>query len=166
MRPAKYVTNDLRKDIVKVAEHQAEYQTLPSVFLANGNVCVSRWECEEGFEKEMIQQKKQIFLYEKKFNESRTPFLLSPTFHSDKFLMSIEPFDGTVVRRTANRSLFGGLPQVSYDNPSHRCYLWEVSSSELQQIENNDWSFWVYQFNFRKPITPYLLSVYEDQPII
>jgi hypothetical protein len=44
--------------------------------------------------------------------------------------------------------------------------LWEVSSSELQQIENNDWSFWVYQFNFRKPITPYLLSVYEDQPII
>lgn len=56
-----------------IAEHQDEYQNLPSIIVSNCIIC--RWELEE-FEKPILLKEGKIWFYQKTFRQEPQPHLI------------------------------------------------------------------------------------------
>lgn len=153
--------NEPKTELTMVAQNQPQYQTLPSIFMKDGNVCVSRWAFEDE-EREIIKEHKLLFFYQisnKKADELTGAFL-SVDFIEESELKS--------EMRYSNRVFFlgdhGGY-NISFATKMPQEYVWrfkwELSEAQVEKaLESN--SVYIYQFNLRKPITPMSLSPYFD----
>lgn len=166
MKPLLNVMNDNTfRQPVMVAENQPEYRTLPSLYKQDNKINVTRWGCDDEFEREVLEKEKCIYLYVLKIHGEHAPFLLSTSPNTDELVTDIHNFSGVKIRRTTTHSLFYSIPQINHNNERHNCYLWELNNHELRFIKDNEYSFWVYQFSMGNLITPFLVSLFENQPI-
>jgi len=68
------IPNEDHKEVI-VAEHQDEYQNLPSIYLDNGNAILTRWELTEE-ERKLIFETGNIWLHMMTFGKPVTPVMM------------------------------------------------------------------------------------------
>ena len=147
---------------VMVAKDQEEYQTLPSLFLNDKNICLSRWVFDDA-ERLILEEYKGLYLYVPLFvaGVQPTAFCLSPEPHE----INTELVHNVFAYRQDKYDII--YPEQALQAGIWR-YYWTLTSQEVERILDAN-SIYVYQFNGtnrEKLITPYTMSVYSDQTIL
>lgn len=167
MMPIRPVDPDTpQQEITMVAKHQPEFQTLPSIFIKDKCVCISRWaleEFKEYSERELLKESKTIYLYQ---SSNRKPNELCGHFLSSEFV-SEKNFNDEM--KYSNRVFYLGADngyRIIFPKPSEyqkNTYLfkWELSDSDVEKILDSN-SVFIYQFNLRQKITPLYVSLFEN----
>ncbi len=157
---------DVSREIIMVAKHQSEYQTLPSIFMKDGNVCVSRWALEElpeYNERELLKEYKTLWLYQ---TSLRDPDQLCGHFLSSEFISEESLSDEM---RYSNRVFYNSSDETGYRiifptasdmQPNVWLFKWELSDSDVEKILESN-SVFIYQFNLRNKITPIYVSLFH-----
>lgn len=160
---------EVNQEITMVAKNQSEYQTLPSIFLKEGNVCVSRWALEdkpfdgqEFSERELLKEYKTLWLYQlsNKSSDELCGHFLSSRFISEESLSAEMRYSNRVFYNAeagGSRIIF---PIKSEVQENSWLYRWDLSENQVTEALDNN-SVFIYQFNLRKPITPLLVSLYH-----
>lgn len=158
--------NDVKKEITMVAKNQPEFQTLPSIFMKDNCVCVSRWAFEElpdYNERELLKEYKTLWLYQTSMKpvDELTGHFLSSEFISEESLSDEMRYSNRVFYNSSDDTGYRILFPESSELQEHVYrYKWELSENQVNQaLESN--SIFIYQFNLRNQITPLYISLYH-----
>lgn len=169
MRPIRPVDPlNVNHQITMVATHQPEYQTLPSLFMKDNNICVSRWAFEEHTlpgesysERELLKEYQTLWLYvsSNRAIDNLPGHFLSTKFISEQKITEELKFNNNVFEMDNGVPLII-KPEKSQLQDNVFIYRWDLFDEQIiEALESN--SIFIYQLNLRLSITPILVSLYH-----
>jgi hypothetical protein len=154
MKPVSPVIPGEKLDEVKVADHQPEYQTLPVVFLNNGNTILSRWAMDEA-ERKVVSVTGELFICLMTFGKPAPDCL----FQVNPPIMAID----TPELFPRNKRVYpnGDLPVLA-QNDSEIWYSLKLTDDDRATVERSGDVYFFMNTNGNL-ITPQLIQVEKPQ---
>lgn len=158
--------NEPMADQVIVAKHQPQYQNLPSIFMKDKQICVSRWAFEETkdySERKLLKEYKNLFFYQTSARpiNALCGHFLSVDFISEDNLSDELKYTNRVFYRDTEKNELMFISPIPMNQKNVYRFQWQLSDEEIERaLESN--SVFIYQFNLRNLITPIYVSPFCD----